>query len=119
MNQDFVDLLRAFIDADVRFLIVGAYAPALHGRPRATGDLDVWVDPTPDDAARVMRAVREFGVANRPGGRVEVLSPRPRIGSLDERLAWFAEYAVRVRPYECRPLTDFRRGSSDFPRNRA
>jgi hypothetical protein len=37
MNQDFVDLLRAFIDHDVRFLVVGAYALALHGRPRATG----------------------------------------------------------------------------------
>lgn len=37
MNRDFVDLLRAFIDADVRFLIVGAYALALHGRPPATG----------------------------------------------------------------------------------
>ena len=35
MNQDFVDLLRAFIDADVRFLVVGAYALAVHGRPRA------------------------------------------------------------------------------------
>jgi hypothetical protein len=41
MNPDFVDLLRAFIAADVRFLIVGAYALALHGRPRATGDLDL------------------------------------------------------------------------------
>jgi hypothetical protein len=41
MNPDFVDLLRAFIAADVRFLIVGAYALALHGRRRATGDLDV------------------------------------------------------------------------------
>jgi hypothetical protein len=39
MNPDFVDLLRAFADADVRFLVVGAYALALHGRPRATGDL--------------------------------------------------------------------------------
>jgi hypothetical protein len=61
MNQDFVDLLRAFIAADVRFLIVGAYALALHGRPRATGDLDVWVDATPENAARVMRALAEFG----------------------------------------------------------
>jgi hypothetical protein len=34
MNPDFVDLLRAFVAADVRFLIVGAYALALHGRPR-------------------------------------------------------------------------------------
>ena len=61
MNQDFVDLLRAFIAADVRFLIVGAYALALHGRPRATGDLDVWIDATPENAARVMRALAVFG----------------------------------------------------------
>ena len=38
MHQDFLDLLRAFIDGNVRFLIVGAYALAVHGRPRATGD---------------------------------------------------------------------------------
>ena len=61
MNPDFVDLLRAFVAADVRFLIVGAYALALHGRPRATGDLDVWVDATPENAARVMRALEAFG----------------------------------------------------------
>ena len=46
MNQDFVDLLRAFIAAETRFLIVGAYALALHGRPRATGALDLWIDAT-------------------------------------------------------------------------
>jgi hypothetical protein len=39
MNQDFLDLLRAFIDHDVRFLVVGACALGEHGRPRATGDL--------------------------------------------------------------------------------
>jgi len=61
MNPDFVDLLRAFVAADVRFLIVGAYALALHGRPRATGDLDVWIDATPENAARVMRALASFG----------------------------------------------------------
>ena len=57
MNPDFVDLLRAFAAADVRFLVVGAYALALHGRPRATGDLDVWIDATPENAARVMRVL--------------------------------------------------------------
>jgi hypothetical protein len=61
MNPDFVDLLHAFIAADVRFLIVGAYAPALHRRPRATGDLDVWIDATPENAARVIRALADFG----------------------------------------------------------
>jgi hypothetical protein len=61
MNPDFVDLLRAFAGADVRFMIVGAYALAVHGRPRATGDLDIWIDATPENAARVMQALGAFG----------------------------------------------------------
>src|SRR5947208_1912850 len=61
MNPDFVDLLRAFIAAEVRFLIVGAYALALHGRPRATGGLDVWIDAPPENAARVVQALTDFG----------------------------------------------------------
>lgn len=61
MNQDFVDLFLAFSAHDVRFLVVGAYALGVHGRPRATGDLDVWVDATPENADRVMRALEEFG----------------------------------------------------------
>lgn len=61
MNQDFVDLLRAFIEADVRFLVVGAYALALHAKPRATGDLDLWVEADPPNAARVIQALRHFG----------------------------------------------------------
>src|SRR5882724_512788 len=60
-DENFEDLLRAFSANGVRFLIVGAYALALHGRPRATGDLDVWVDPTAENARRVMRALAAFG----------------------------------------------------------
>jgi hypothetical protein len=61
MNQDFLDLLRAFIDHNVRFLVVGAYALGVHGRPRATGDLDVWVDASPVNAPNMMRALEQFG----------------------------------------------------------
>jgi hypothetical protein len=61
MNPDFVDLLQAFAAADVRCLIVGAYALAHHGRPRATGDLDIWIDATPLNAPRVMRGLAAFG----------------------------------------------------------
>jgi hypothetical protein len=61
MNEDFVDLLRAFVDHDVRFMVVGAYALAIHGRPRATGDLDIWIQPSKENAARVMRALAAFG----------------------------------------------------------
>ncbi len=61
MAPDFVDLLRAFAEADVRYLVVGAYALGLHGRPRATGDLDVWVEANPENAVRVMHALAAFG----------------------------------------------------------
>ena len=60
MNQDFLDLLRSFGAHSVRFLVVGAYALAVHGRPRATGDLDVWVDATPGNADRVLAALRDL-----------------------------------------------------------
>ena len=61
MHQDFLDLLRAFTDREVRFLVVGAYALGVHGHPRATGDLDLWVDPSPHNAGRVMSALEDFG----------------------------------------------------------
>jgi hypothetical protein len=59
--DDFRDLLAAFVAAGVRFLVVGAHALAAHGVPRTTGDLDVWVEPTVDNARRVWRALAEFG----------------------------------------------------------
>lgn len=61
MNRDFAEILASFSAANVEFLVVGAYAVAVHGRPRATGDLDIWVNPTPENAARVWRALTEFG----------------------------------------------------------
>jgi hypothetical protein len=58
---DFRDLLAAFVANDVRFVVVGAHALAVHGVPRVTGDLDVWVEPTPANAKRVWQALAEFG----------------------------------------------------------
>jgi hypothetical protein len=61
VNPDFLDLLRELCVADARFLVVGGYAVSLHARPRATGDLDLWVEPSAANAARVLRALRAFG----------------------------------------------------------
>ena len=58
---DLRDLLKAFIDHEVRFLIVGGYALAVHGHPRATGDLDVWIECAAPNAARAYEALRVFG----------------------------------------------------------
>ncbi len=61
MNQDFRDLLRALSAADARFLVVGAYAVSFHAEPRTTGDLDIWVEATPENAVRVHTALESFG----------------------------------------------------------
>ena len=59
--EDLRDLLKAFIDHDVQFLIVGGYALAVHGHPRATGDLDVWLECSEANASRAYEALRVFG----------------------------------------------------------
>ncbi len=61
LTRDFTDLLNEFIAGDVEFLIVGAHAMGAHGVVRATGDLDVWSRPTPDNARRAWDALRAFG----------------------------------------------------------
>jgi hypothetical protein len=61
MNQDFRDMLCALKEAGADHLLVGAYAMAVHGVPRATGDIDIWVRPTPENAERVWRALQAFG----------------------------------------------------------
>jgi predicted nucleotidyltransferase len=61
VNQDFLDLLSAFNAGEVLYLVVGAYAVGVHGHPRATKDLDIWIEASPENAARVMNALRAFG----------------------------------------------------------
>jgi hypothetical protein len=61
VNDDFRDLLAALLAAGARFLVVGAHALAVHGVPRATGDLDVWIAADPDNARRVHGALVAFG----------------------------------------------------------
>jgi len=61
LHDDFRDLLIFFADGGVEFVIVGAYALALHGAPRASGDIDLFVRPSPDNAERVLAALARFG----------------------------------------------------------
>ncbi len=57
MNRDFAEMLAALSAAGAEFLLVGAHALAAHGVVRATGDLGVWIRPTPENASRVWRAL--------------------------------------------------------------
>jgi hypothetical protein len=128
MNPDFLDLLRAFAAADVRFLVVGAYALALHGRPRATGDLDVWVEATPENAARVMRALAAFGAPlsevseadfSREGVTYQIGVPPGRIDILTELtdLTFTDAWADRLRGPFGDVVVDFI-GRASFIRNK-
>jgi hypothetical protein len=60
-NEDYKDMLCALNAEGVEYILVGAYALAAHGFPRATLDMDVWVRPSADNAARVCAALRRFG----------------------------------------------------------
>lgn len=61
MNRDFAEILSALSGAGAEYLVVGAHALAAHGRPRATGDLCIWVRPSAANAEKVWAALVRFG----------------------------------------------------------
>jgi hypothetical protein len=68
LNEDFRDLLVLLADAGVEFLIVGAYALAFHGAPRASGDIDLFVRASAVNAERVFGALARFGAPLQASG---------------------------------------------------
>ncbi len=61
LDKNFREFLRLLNGHGVEYLVIGGHAVAFHGYPRATADLDVWVSVHPDNAARLLSAVRRFG----------------------------------------------------------
>ena len=95
MNEDWSDALLSLHAAGARFLVVGAHAMAVHGVPRATQDLDVWVEATAANAEKVWQGLVEFGAPLgdigvtpedflRPGTVVQIGLPPNRIDILTE-----------------------------------
>jgi len=93
VNQDFLDLFEALAAEGARFMVVGAHAMAVHGLPRATGHLDVWVDTDGDNLERVLAALTRFGAPidslglspadlERPGQVVQIGLPPRRVDLL-------------------------------------
>ena len=62
-QQDFKELLELFNIHKVEYVIVGGYALAFHGAPRYTGDIDILVNPDPNNAKKVLNALKDFGFA--------------------------------------------------------
>ncbi len=61
LNQDFKEFIQSLNDNHVRYLVIGGYAVAFHGHPRYTKDIDIWLDSTPENAKRVVNALKQFG----------------------------------------------------------
>lgn len=61
LNQDFKEFIQSLNDNGVHYLVVGGYAVALHGYPRYTKDIDVWVEMTAENAYKIVKALDQFG----------------------------------------------------------
>lgn len=108
MNPDFDEVLAALVAEGAAFIVIGAHALALHGVPRATGDLDIWVRTDPDNARRVWRALVRFGAPveathlepadlTQPGVVYQIGLPPRRIDILTEISGLAFEEAWRSR----------------------
>jgi hypothetical protein len=61
-NPDFVDFINCLNRNQVEYILVGGYAVILRGYSRSTGDMDIWVNKTPDNFSRIQKAITEFGL---------------------------------------------------------
>jgi predicted nucleotidyltransferase len=61
LNQDFREFITSLNDNQVRYLVIGGYAVAFHGYPRYTKDIDLWIEMSDANAARIVQALADFG----------------------------------------------------------
>ena len=64
LNQDFKEFIQLLNDNQVHYLVVGGYAVALHGYPRYTKDIDIWIEITWENAKRIVETLAKFGFAS-------------------------------------------------------
>ena len=92
LTSDYRDMLSALSNAEVDCLVVGAFALAAHGNPRATGDMDIYIRPELSNAERLMKALGEFG------------APVSKI-SIDDFLKLDTDYQIGISPCRIDLLT--------------
>ncbi|MBF0216405.1 MAG: nucleotidyltransferase [Candidatus Omnitrophica bacterium] len=61
LPKDFKELLQLLNSKGIEYLVVGGYAVALYGYPRATGDMDIWVAISKENASKIVEVLKEFG----------------------------------------------------------
>lgn len=75
LDPNFREFIGLLAEHDVRFLVVGGYAVAVHGHPRYTADLDLWIWAAPDNARATLAALREFGFTDLEVGEDDLTEP--------------------------------------------
>lgn len=73
LPDDFRDFLKLLISNKAKFLLVGGYAVNCHGYPRSTGDIDIWIEPSQQNARKLLKCIEEFGFTN-TGLKVQTLT---------------------------------------------
>lgn len=61
LNEDYKEILQSLLNNKAKFLVVGAYAMGAYGYPRATGDLDIWVEASVENSKNIYKSISEFG----------------------------------------------------------
>jgi hypothetical protein len=61
LNSDFKEFIQLLNDNQVKYLVIGGYAVAIHGHPRYTKDIDIWIEMTPENADKLVTALNQFG----------------------------------------------------------
>ena len=74
-HRDFKEFIELLSNHKVEYLLIGGYALGIHGYPRYTGDMDIWVKPTPENAARVLTVLEEFGFGELDLGEADFVKP--------------------------------------------
>jgi len=92
LAPDFKDFLRLLSERKVEYLLVGGYAVALHGYIRYTSDMDIWIFTSPENAAKVVSALDDFGVPD-AGSLFDVLQKEKRV------------VAMGIPPYKIEVIT--------------
>ena len=64
LPKDFKEFVQLLIKNNAEYIIVGGYAVGIHGYPRYTGDLDIWISPTNNNAKKILKVVHEFGFSS-------------------------------------------------------
>jgi len=75
LNQDFKEFLQSLNDNNVRYLIIGGYAVAMHGYPRYTKDIDIWIDLEEQNAINMVKALDAFGFSSLNLHKEDFLEP--------------------------------------------